>query len=236
MYKAADKRNKVGRVFSLVLLSVCLIVGSSASFAAAVASHRAGTWEGYLSANYMNSETVDFSGGASADVNGDLGWIFGFGYNFSEKLNLDVDLGWNSMSYNANRVIQGTPNTNQQYGGWMETTSTRFNLTYNFIAKTITPFVSANVGWAWIDSNIPASPPSTGCWWDPWYGYVCSGYQSTYASSEYTYGAALGIRFDLGQNVFIRGIVNEQWVDIGNASGTPSFTAYRVDLGVLLGK
>jgi len=234
MFRGADRKYKPGRDFALFVLGVILTAGFSTCLAAEP-SHRAETWQGFMSANYVNGEKIDFDGGASADIEGDMGWIFGFGYNFSENLALDMELGWNSMSYTATRVEQSPPATSQ-YGGWADTTSTRFDLTYNFMPKTFTPFVSANIGWTWIDSNIPAGPPASGCWWDPWYGYICSGYQPTYAKSEFTYGAALGVRFDTSHNVFLRGIVGEQWVDVSGADSTPSFTAYRVDFGMLFGK
>ena len=234
MFRGADRKYKPGRDLALFVLGVILTAGFGTCLAAEP-SHRAGLWEGFLSANYLNGETVDFDGGASAEIDGDMGWIFGFGYNFNENLALDMELGWNSVSYTGTRVAQNPPPATETYGGWLDTTSTRFNLTYNFMAKTFTPFVSANIGWAWIDSNIPSAPPQTGCWWDPWWGYVCSGYQPTYAKSEFAYGAALGVRFDLKDNIFLRGIVGEQWVDVNNTNSTPSFTNYRFDFGMLFG-
>jgi len=29
------------------------------------------------------------------------------------------------------------------------------------------PFLSANIGWNRIDTNIPSGLPDTVCWWDP---------------------------------------------------------------------
>ncbi|HEY5603208.1 MAG TPA: outer membrane beta-barrel protein [Gammaproteobacteria bacterium] len=218
----------------LFVIGFALLAGSSACLAeGGSASHRKGQWQGLISTNYVNSDTIDFGGGASADINGDMGWLFGFGYNFDEHLALDFEISWNSVSYTATRVLD--PGGPEQFGGWLDTSSTRFNLTYNFMAKALTPFISANIGWAWIDSNIPSGPPSSTCWWDPWWGYICSGYQPTYSRTEFTYGAGLGLRFDLGNNVFLRGIIGQQWIDVSNASSTPDFTMYRFDFGFLFG-
>ena len=232
MFRGAGRRYKVGRDFILIVLGVILTAGFSTCLAAE-ASHRAGNWQGFMSANYLNSETIDFGGGSKAEIDGDMGWIFGFGYNFNEKLALDMELGWNSVSYTGTRVQP--PSTTEQFSGWLDTTSTRFNLTYNFMAKTFTPFVSANIGWVWVDTNIPVGPPAGGCWWDPWLGY-CVPYQPTYAKTEFAYGAALGVRFDLKDNLFLRGIIGEQWADVSKADSTPSFTQYRFDFGMLFGK
>jgi len=231
MFRGADRRYKVGRDFTLFVLGVILTVGFSTCLAAQP-SHRAENWQGFMSANYLNSETIKFDNGSKAEINGDMGWIFGFGYNFNENLALDMELGWNSVSYTGTRV-QTSPPATDQFSGWLDTTSTRFNLTYNFMAKTFTPFVSANIGWAWIDTNIPAGPG--GIWCDPWTGW-CAPYQPTYSKSEFGYGAALGVRFDVKDNLFLRGIIGEQWVDVNGADSTPSFTNYRFDFGMLFGK
>ena len=42
---------------------------------------------------------------------------------------------------------------------------------------TFTPYVTGGIGYAFIDTNIPDSPPQTACWWDPWWGYVCDTFQ-----------------------------------------------------------
>ncbi|MCI0506145.1 MAG: porin family protein [Gammaproteobacteria bacterium] len=215
-------------------IGITLLAASGACLAAGGStSHREGQWQTFFSTNYVDSETIDFDGGAQADINGDMGWIFGFGYNFNENLALDFEVGWNSVSYTGTRILEigGT----EEFGGWLDTSGTRFNLTYNFMAKAFTPFISANIGWAWIDSNIPSGPPSSTCWWDPWWGYICTGYQPTYSRSEFAYGAGLGVRFDLGNNVFLRGMVNQQWLDISGASSTPDFLMYRFDLGFMFG-
>jgi opacity protein-like surface antigen len=218
----------------LFLAGLALIAASNTCFAAAGSmSDREGQWQAFFATNYVDSDSIDFDGGAQADINGDLGWLFGFGYNFNEQLALDFEISWNSVSYTATRVLEagGT----EQIGGWLDTSATRFNLTYHFTEKALTPFISANIGWAWIDTNIPSGPPSTGCWWDPWWGYICSGYQPTYSRTEFTYGAGLGLRFDTGKNVFLRGVISQQWLDVGGASSTPDFLMYRFDLGFMFG-
>jgi opacity protein-like surface antigen len=220
-------------IFCNVVLSLlCMTVISvpATSFAAASSpSEREGKWESFFVGNYVDSTSIDFGGGANVDINGDLGFLFGFGYNFNEKLALDFQMAWNSVSYTGTRVSD--TGATQQYGGTLDTSSTLFNLTYHFMAQRLTPFIGANAGWSWIDTNIPAGPITGACWWDPWYGYVCSGYQPTYTSTDFTYGASLGLRFDVSKEVFFRGSAGKQWIDNSRASSTPDFTNYRFDLG-----
>jgi hypothetical protein len=63
-----------------------LISAFNTSFAGAGSpSDRGGKWETFFSGNYVDSTSIDFDGGAKVDINGDLGFLFGFGYNFNEK-------------------------------------------------------------------------------------------------------------------------------------------------------
>jgi len=51
--------------------------------------------------------------------------------------------------------------------------------TYNILARPLTPYGTGGLGWSWVDNNIATEPPTVGCWWVPWYGYVCEGYENT---------------------------------------------------------
>jgi len=231
-------RQQIIRKIILSITGLTLISAFNTSFAAdgstgaSSASNRTGKLEWSFSGNYLNSKSIEFGGGSKADINGDLGWIFGLGYNYSEKLARDFQMGWNSASYSGTRVEQGTGNKDT-YGGRLDTSSLRFGLTYNFMPKRLTPYITGNIGWTWIDTNIPSVPPSLGCWLDPYYGQLCSRYQPTYASTEFTYGTALGLRYDVHDSLFLRGSLGKQWLDISKANGTPDFTTYRFEIGYM---
>ena len=113
----------------------------------------------------------------------------------------------------------------------LDQTATTINFTYNFIPKTITPYVSGGIGWNWVDTNIPTGPPEGFCWWDPWYGQVCSVYQDTAYKSGFAYGIGAGVRFDPKESFFLRLGLNNMWQDFGSYSNTPDFLSYRFDLG-----
>ena len=108
-----------------------------------------------------------------------------------------------------------TPNLEVAATGYLDVTSTQFNFTYNFMTKSFTPYVSGGFGWNWIDSNIPSGYNYGGCWWDPWYGYICGGYQSTYGTTAFTYGLGAGVRLEPKDNMFIRLGLNDNWQDLG---------------------
>jgi opacity protein-like surface antigen len=188
-------------------------------------------WEVTLSARYIDNQKVDFDGGAVADLEDTIGWGFGVGYNFTEQLALSLDFGWGSMNYSATAQSADTPGTARTLTGRIDTSSTQLNLTYYFSPARLTPFVAGGVGWTWVDSNIASGPPATGCWYDPWWGYVCYPYQPTHTATEFSYNAALGVRWDVRDAFFLRASVGKHWVDFESTTAATDMTVGRFDIG-----
>jgi len=220
-------------IILLVLGTVAGIAADSSRLMAEIkASNRAQTWEFTIPVRYFPGYNVDFDGGSSVDLNDDLGWGFGFGYNFNEKLNLNFEFAWMSANYKATFAsAEAPPIADFTASGTYDASSSTVNLTYYFMPKTFTPYISGGVGWTWIDSNIPVGPPQGFCWWDPWYGQVCSGYQPTAEESGWSYGFGLGVRFEPKESFFLRVGANDNWQDFGGHAGTTDFWSYRLDLG-----
>lgn len=194
-------------------------------------SHRQDKWDLSLITRYLDSTTVDFKGGAQASINEEWGFGFGLGYNYTEHWAFNFDIAWGDVGYSGTRIDDnGAPET---VSGTLRTSNANFSGIYNFSAKQFTPFVGASLGWVFVDSNIPSGPAGTICWWDPWWGYVCSGAQPTKTSTNFTYGVSAGLRFDVKENVFLRPSVGKTWADFESASTTAEFTYFRFDIGLM---
>jgi opacity protein-like surface antigen len=188
---------------------------------------RAKSWDFTVQMRGVSEQSFGTGGGTTVDVNSDIGFGFGFGYNFNDNLGLELDIGWASPSYHA--TIATDTGTAQQ-NGEMSTSSIQLNLFYNFLKGPITPFVSAGIGSTYIDTNIPSGPPGASCWWDPWYGYTCYGYQPTYSDYRFSYTGSVGVRWDLSQQIFLRAAIGSLWIDMPQG-GDQSFTNGRVEVG-----
>ena len=70
------------------------------------------------------------------------------------------------------------------------------NAIWHLMDGPLTPYVGAGLGWTWIDTNVPTGPPVTGCWWDPWWGYVCYTDYPTKTTDAFSYQAILGVRYE----------------------------------------
>lgn len=195
---------------------------------------RKGKWEITLQPRYLTGETVGFSGGSSIKIDDDLGFGMGFGYNLTDRFALHLDWSWSNVDYKATIATTdaiGNPTGTDTYSGELDTSTVALNLTAHLLEGPVTPFVVGGIGWTYVDSNIPSGPPSGSCWWDPWYGYICTSYQDTYGADEFSYSLGIGVRADVSPGFFLRGSWIWQWVDFSRSAGTSPFDGGRLDIG-----
>ncbi|MBL8201614.1 MAG: porin family protein [Chromatiales bacterium] len=192
---------------------------------------RAGTWEAYGGLRFNFGENVDFDGGSTIDTDDELAFGFGFGYNFSERLLIGGDMSFGTVDYDGTVQSADVPGLTGTISGEFDTLSISVNGTWHFMDGPLTPFVSANLGYTSVDTNIAEGPPEIGCWWDPWYGQICTTFVDTKTEDAFSYGLGVGGRWDFAPGWFARLSYEERWVDIGKASGTPSFGGLRLDIG-----
>lgn len=174
---------------------------------------------------WQDAQNLDFEGGSSADIDDDLGLALTFAYRFNARLELLFALDWNQIDYDFEVIEDSALPGVQGFSGSgdLETWIPRVGLNFNLLETDLTPFITAGVGWAFIDTNIPDSPPYTSCWWDPWYGYWCGTFQSTRSVDELMYNAGVGARWDLGDSITLRLAYEKHWIEVDSASGTPDF-------------
>jgi opacity protein-like surface antigen len=221
----------------IIILSLLFVVMAGAVLFAPIAEAqsvtpgrygaRAGTWDFYLPLTYADSATINGQGGSSVDLNADWGFGFGFGYNFNDNFQLNGLFNWNSRSYDATTV--NTDGTTRKYSNYMDTSTISLNGVYYILSGKVTPFVSGGVGITYVDTNIPTGSGSTSCWYDPWYGYVCSSYVPTKTENDISYGLGIGVRYDVNRQFGLQGSYNKNWIDMSRASGTPDFDTWRLD-------
>lgn len=210
----------------LVVLAILLTIPLS-SWAQ---GERAGKWDFGVQTQYMGSESVDASTGSSLAIDSKLGFGLVFGYNISNKLAVNFDMSWSRPDYTATLVREdGGPDETLQHS--LDMFTGQLKGAYYFMEGKFSPFVEAGLGWTYIDSNIASSPPITGCWWDPWWGYVCSNFYDTYSDSNFSYGGGVGVRWELGYNTYVRASYSLLRLDLGSSAGTPEFEFGRLEFG-----
>jgi len=218
----------------ILFLPLCMI-----SFNAhAYKDSRAGKWQIYLAPQFTNSKLLQFDNGAEADINEQSSWAFGIGYNLNEHIELNLAFSAGNSNYSGTRIIDNTPedpdnpNGPQDFTANLYTSTIKFDFTYNLLKSDLTPFIGANIGSTYIDSGVPTGNVITGCWWDPWWGYVCYPTAQTYTSTEFSYGASLGVRYDINNKLFIKAGASKNYLDI-NSSNSADFTTYQFAFGLM---
>lgn len=214
---------------------LCLAVAASLWLTNAGAQNqteRAERWEASFHILQTDSETVNGENSASANIDSGVGWGFGFGYNFNDHLGLDFNFGWRETDYQATTTPDaGNGNGAQTFSGTLDVGTFAVNGVYNMLAKSLTPFVTGGVGATYVNTDIPDGLPVNVCWWDPWWGYYCGPVVPTKSETYFSYNVGAGVRWDSKGSLFLRGLVSQQWIDVGGAVGTPSFVQYRFDIG-----
>lgn len=216
--------NKKIWIASLVLLG--LLTDSMAN--SEEDAKKAQKWEVYFSPNYVASKNLSFDGNTELDLNDRTGWSFGIGFNFSEYVSADVLFSSSNGSYSVSSVdTNGDP---VNYSNNMYSSTVSLGMTYNIIDGPFTPYVSGNIGMTFIDSGVPDGTGTVGCWYDPWYGEICGTTTPTKTTTEFSYGASVGVRYDFQNLLFVKGGVGLNVVDLGS-NNTPSFTVYQLMIG-----
>jgi len=197
------------------------------SYTAVRPGGRAGTWEFTLPLLYADSARISGQNGTSVDINSGYGFGFGFGYNFTDNIQLNGLFNWNSRTYDATTV--NTDGTTRKYSNYVDTSTISLNGVYYFMNGDFTPFVSGGVGITYVDTNIPTGSGSTSCWYDPWWGYVCSSYVPTKTENDISYNAGVGVRFEANRQFALQFGYYKTWIDVSRASGTPDFDIWKLD-------
>ncbi len=192
--------------------------------------NRAGSWEWGVIGIYQDSASSGGSQGSSVDVDNAWGLGFNFGYHFNERFMLGVDLEWLRPDYTAFVVSDEDPTDVIRVDHEFDQFNGRLKGTYHFMDGPLTPYVELGLGWTYFDSNVIDGPPSTGCWWHPWWGYVCSNFYSTFTSTDFTYGGALGLRYRLKGGMLLKFSVNHYIIDAGTDKADPELNAARLEL------
>ncbi len=179
---------------------------------------------------YQLSNDVGFEGGSTLDLEDDIGLTLNFGYNFSPKFSVMFALDWNSLDYDGVLQSASFPGLTADIRGEMESFTPRVSGMYYFMDGPITPFVTGGLGWSFIDTNIPTGQVSVGCWWDPWYGQICTPYQPTLDVDGFAYQLGGGVRWDFADTFSATFAYNRNWVDLDRASSAADVDQFRLGM------
>jgi opacity protein-like surface antigen len=180
---------------------------------------------------FQNGLDETSEGGSELDVDSTTGWGVNIGWNWTAKWNLAYRFISTSPKYFALIVPEDPEILPVPVEHKMSKLSHQLNVTYNFSEKAFTPFVLAGIGWTKIDSNVPTGGVEGGCWWDPWWGYICFADWKTFDTSEFTYNLGLGVRWDINNAIYTRAAYSREFISLKN--GSLDFDTAILELGLM---
>ena len=192
---------------------------------------RAGTWESRLGVAFTNSADWDFEGGTTADIKSDENLRLGLGYHLTDNIELGGVFNFGQTDYEADIANGLLAGQFFRVKGDLDFTTLMFDGTWNMLSGPFSPFIVGAIGWSWIDTNIATEPPQTGCWWDPWWGYVCSSWQNTRTIDGLTYQLGVGARYDFTDAFAVHASYRVTWIDFSQAKGTPDIDGFEISIG-----
>jgi len=215
-----------------VLILVAALALSSTALAQQ--NNRSDTWEFNLLVGNLDGDTLSGENGSSIDIDSSTTYGLSLAYNFNSHWSLGGELSWASPDYDATIIPDdgfGNPGQPQTIRHKMDIFSYTFKGVFNLLEGPFTPYAELGFGWTEMDSNVANQPPITGCWWDPWWGYVCNTYVNTFSKTRETLTGALGIRWDLDNGMTLKGSYGLMRIDTSRATDSAEMNYYRLDVG-----
>lgn len=190
------------------------------------------TWEWSFAGLYQDSKNMGSDSGSSLRVDGAVGIGFNIGYNWTDHFTVGVDLDFLRPDYTAILVDDTVvPAETTVINHELSQFNGRLKATYNFLEGPLRPFVEAGLGWTYLDSNVADGDPIVGCWWHPYWGYICDGFYNTFDETTFTYGIGVGLKYQFVGDSFLKLSYNAWQLDGIGAAGDEDITGMRLEYG-----
>ncbi len=184
---------------------------------------RAAKTEVYGIGQYLHSDDVTFNGPAGkTTMKMDDTGLGGFGvaYHFNDFISIHGDFMFGGATFGGNLPTAAGGNINIKQDAFIQTG--RFNVDYNIINRRLTPFLTAGIGYQYLETELENAPPVGSCWWDPWWGWVCY-YDHPYAwETDFTWNVGGGLRWNVTDNLFVKATVGATWLEYSGGHGITS--------------
>jgi opacity protein-like surface antigen len=202
-------------VLSALIACLCGAGGQAASISES--PERAQKTEIYVIGQYLHTDDLKFEGPSgdvtmSVDDTG-LGG-FGLGYHFNQFLALRGEFMFGGTSFHGDLPTELGGVIAIDQDAFIQTG--RINVDYNILDRRLTPFVTAGLGYQYLETELERLPPVSYCWWDPFWGWLCTTDEPSASDTFFTWNAGVGVRWDISDQLFIKVLGGANWVDYSN--------------------
>lgn len=214
-----------------IFATAILLIFPAMAMAQGYGNGRANSWEFSIGGIYQQGDSSNGENGSSLKVDSEIGLGFNIAYNINDHLSVGGDFDFIKPDYVAVLVDENDPDVTTTIDHRFSQFNGRLKATFNLTKGPFVPYVEIGAGWTYIDSNVADGPPITGCWWHPWWGYICENFYSTFSETSTTYGGAVGFRYEMVGNSFLKLSYSLWQLDTGTESADPQLEAARLEWG-----
>lgn len=141
---------------------------------------------------------------------------FGFAYHANPFLSVRAEFMFGGATFRSQVPTRTGGSTELEMDAFLHTG--RLNLDYNIINRRLTPFLTAGIGYQYLETEIKTAPPVTVCWWDPWWGWVCDTDYPRASEWDFTWNVGAGVRWDITDSLFVKVQVGANWLQYSGSS------------------
>ncbi len=181
---------------------------------------RRGKVEVYGLGQYLHSDDITFEGPVG-DVkmkmnDTGLGGV-GIGFHFSDYFSLRGDFMFGNATFSGDVPAATGGLVNITHDAFIQTG--RLNLDYNIINRRLTPFLTAGIGYQYLETDMGDLPPPGGAYWDPWFGWDYYGNPPHAWQTDFTWNVGGGVRWNITDIWFVKAMVGANWLQYEHSRG-----------------
>lgn len=212
------------RLIALLLVAigtVCVVPQSSAQ-----GYSRKGKFDSYVGGQYQSGVSSTLSNAPVELELRNTGLLaVGFGYHFHEHFAATLNMAFGSTSMTTDGPL---PDDTIKQDAYLFNGSA--NIDYNILKGPLTPIITGGIGWNMFETRVPGAPPEYICypgfpyWWCT-YGYP------TYNRWEFAANLGVGFRWDVNENLFVKGIAGTTFTKLSGTTDPFKFIQGTLSVG-----
>jgi len=200
----------------LITVSVLLPAAMHAQVNTSVntSAARWGLSEFYIGGTYIGegSTSLDYAP-VKLDFEDDWGFTLGGGYHLNNHLFVGGDLLFANSTFNGTSS-EDDSKLRQSMRQWGITAG----FEYNLLEGPLTPYISAGLGFTYLETDVPNADPEYVCIPDYYWGWWCYWAYPVYSDWFFTYYAGVGLRWDISDRSVIRFSYKSNWIDVSGVT------------------
>ena len=187
---------------------------------------RAGRFDSYVGGQYQSGASSMLAyAPAEIDIRNTGLLAVGFGYHFHDHFAANLN-----MAFGSTRVTLDGPGANDTLTQDAYLFNGNANIDYNILKGPITPLITGGVGWNMFETRVPGVPPGYICY-PGYYGWWCTYGYPTYTTWQFAGNVGVGFRWDLNENLFVKGVASTTFTKLENAQNTFKFIQGTIYVG-----